>query len=59
MSVSSSIFTPVIFKHASIANRDTVQKYAGSSDSYSFKHKVLNCSKISDSCVVSDCTHRS
>ena len=58
MSVSNSIFRLVIFKQASIANPGVVQKYDGS-NLYSFKHKVLNCSKISANCVVSDYTYKS
>ena len=58
MSVSCSNFILVSFKHAFVANPGVVQKYAGS-NSYSFKHKVLNCSKISANYVVSGCTYRS
>ena len=46
MAVSSSIFTLVFFKQASMSKPGVEQRYVGS-NSYSFKHKVLNCSKVS------------
>ena len=58
ISVSNSNFTLALFKQVSIANLGVVQKYAGS-NSYSFKHKVLNFSNISAYCVVSDWTYKS
>ena len=55
ISVSSSNFTWVIFKHAFNAKPGVVQKYGGS-NLHSFKQAVLNYSKVSANWVVSDWT---